>query len=124
MVDLVTDIVQFVDDFDSSSQSSRNSSTSGDQHATALGSFMESLTRSRRSSVSSAADSDISSMENEIMQKSGIEIIKNMGDRLAVAPAQAPVAPPKEQPEVDSTKFVSGVEEDLNVEEPAASVAE
>ena len=72
VVDLVQDIVQFAnfDNDENSSQSSRNSSQSND----ALNSFMETIARSRRSS--SAAESDISDMENEIMQKSGIEIAK------------------------------------------------
>ena len=37
---------------------------------------METINRSRRSSTS-IAESDISEMENEIIQKSGIEISKN-----------------------------------------------
>mmetsp|Transcript_11928 Transcript_11928/g.15226 ORF Transcript_11928/g.15226 Transcript_11928/m.15226 type:complete len:85 (-) Transcript_11928:765-1019(-) len=44
-------------------------------HETALGTFMESLGRSRGSSFS--RDSELSDMENEIMQKSGISISKN-----------------------------------------------
>ena len=73
VVDLVQDIVQFasIEIDENSSQSSRNSSASAND---ALNSFMERLTQSRRSS--SAAESDISDMENEIMMKSGIAITK------------------------------------------------
>jgi len=46
---------------------------------------METLTRSRRSS--SAAESDISDMENEIMQKSGITIAKE-----SESPAKVPAS--------------------------------
>ena len=74
VIDLVQDIVQFQADLDDSSQSSRNSSQSTDNDS-ALNSFMETLNKSKRSS--SIADSDISDIENEIMQKSGINIAKN-----------------------------------------------
>lgn len=85
---------------------------------------MESLSRSRRSSVSSAADSDISQMENEIMTKSGIEIIKNAGDKKAPAPSSQTPEAPKRPEEQSAAKFVSGVEEDLTVEGPVTSAAE
>ena len=64
MVDLVQDIVQFQTDLEDSSQSSRNSSQSGD-HESAMSNFVETLNRSRR--TSSAAESDISELENEII---------------------------------------------------------
>ena len=83
---------------------------------------MERLTQSRRSS--NAGESDISEMENEIMQKSGISITKE---------SESPTKLPQEQPSsfnrqmtpamvhtdnaASSTSsggnFVSGTEEDL-----------
>ena len=86
---------------------------------------MENLTRSRRSS-SSAAESDISDMENEIMQKSGIQISKESESPTKVPGAPQPIlrmatpAPEKRTtennlPASSAGNFVSGVEEDLNL---------
>ena len=112
VVDLVQDIIQFQSDLEDSSQGSRNSSSTSGDHETALSQFMESLTRSRTSSF--AGDSDLSDMENEIMQKSGIDIVKHAEQPQPVKPEllrQNTPAPTSD----NAAKFVSGVEEDLNV---------
>lgn len=83
---------------------------------------METLNRSRRSSVSSVPESDISEMENEIILKSGIELSKNSNDRQAPAPISSA---PKANRVSNEAKFVSGTEEDLNVvDEPAQDDAQ
>ena len=88
---------------------------------TAVSQFMESLGRSRSSSFS--GQSEISDMENEIMQKSGINISKNneMGkqssERATTLERQETPLPEKSRAEFTSSggQFVSGVEEDLDL---------
>ena len=60
---------------DSASNSSRNSQSTEGGDTQTLASFMDNLTRDRRSSL--YEDSEVSDMENEIMQKSGIALATN-----------------------------------------------
>ena len=79
---------------------------------------METINRSRRSSAS-IADSDISEMENEIIQKSGIDIMKNNSPspkKSELSRQNTPAIKPQSVPiGLSGGNFVSGVEEDLNV---------
>ena len=129
-MDLVQDIVQFQPDIETSSHSSISSERS-ENRETALTTFMESLGRSRSSSFS--RDSEISDMENEIMQKSGISISKNnemdsQNSERATTMFGTQETPKPEKPQAEYTssggQFVSGVEEDLNVAQDDILVGE
>ena len=83
---------------------------------------MENIHRGRRSS---AVEIDISQLENEIMQKSGINLAtnsdtKNPGSAQAQSKKEAPAPALVEKREIitpSGGNFVSGTEEDINVEE-------
>jgi len=117
VVYLVQDIVQFQSDYEDSSQSSRNSSQSNDRDSL-VSSFMETINRSRRSS--SARDSDLSDMENEIMQKSGILIAKGNGAgekaKEELASQHKPLMEKAAEASANGGMFVSGIEEELNLD--------
>ena len=83
---------------------------------------MENIHRGRRSS---AVEIDISQLENEIMQKSGINLATNSdtkspGSAQAQSKKETPAPAQVEKREIitpSGGNFVSGTEEDINVEE-------
>ena len=88
---------------DTESSSSRNSQDTAGATELSVTAFMESLSRSRRSSFMDL-ETEITDIENEIIQKSGIEIQKNVNalKELAVHDASLGTTP-SEETKMDST---------------------
>ena len=99
---LIEELLMFHEVSDNESSSSRNSQSTDGQELT-LNTFMESLSRSRRSSFMDLSD-EISQLEEEIIQKSGVQITKNVSQSDMSASAAAALSTPSSQSEEEVKK--------------------